>query len=279
MRAAVQYRSHDLLAVRSRTRRIHRVGGPHLGTPANALHVFSGVGRSPLSNEGAGRSRIPASCWIVLDDGLQGTVSRCVAKPWLVLACLAGIALIVGTSLAYDVTTVPTWSTPYTPANLALSALLAGTGARSAVPADRPHPSAMARVALSSSWLQLLLSQVRSCSPCTRQASPRWRTTSSPPPLSRHAIPWPSSRTSRSDSPDSRRRLIAAPRATGPVDTRAAHHGERARSGRRVRHAPRLLQPAHDGGILGIAVRTSDPPHLIRATRLTHLFASVQTVR
>ncbi|PNV68497.1 dimethyl sulfoxide reductase anchor subunit family protein [Enteroscipio rubneri] len=98
----------------------------HLGTPANALHVFSGVGRSPLSNEVLAAVvflLLVGSYWMM---AFKERFPDAVAKPWLVLACLAGIALIVGTSLAYDVTTVPTWSTPYTPANLALSALLAG---------------------------------------------------------------------------------------------------------------------------------------------------------
>ena len=49
-----------------------------------------------------------------------------VAKPWLALACLAGIALIACTSMAYNVDTVPTWDTAFTPANLVLAALLAG---------------------------------------------------------------------------------------------------------------------------------------------------------
>lgn len=90
----------------------------HLGTPANALHVFSGVGRSPLSNEVLAAVvflLLVGSYWMM---AFKERFPDAVAKPWLVLACLAGIA--------YDVTTVPTWSTPYTPANLALSALLAG---------------------------------------------------------------------------------------------------------------------------------------------------------
>lgn len=98
----------------------------HLGTPANALHVFSGVGRSPLSNEVLAAVVflfLVGSYWMM---AFKERFPDAIAKPWLVLACLAGIALIAGTALAYDVGTVPTWSTPYTPANLVLSALLAG---------------------------------------------------------------------------------------------------------------------------------------------------------
>lgn len=98
----------------------------HLGTPANALHVFSGVGRSPLSNEVLAAVVflfLVGSYWMM---AFKERFPDAIAKPWLVLASLAGIALIAGTALAYDVGTVPTWSTPYTPANLVLSALLAG---------------------------------------------------------------------------------------------------------------------------------------------------------
>ena len=68
----------------------------HLGTPAHALHVFAGVGTSPLSNE------------------------------VLSAACLAGIALLACTSQAYAVRTVPTWNTPYTPTNLIFAGLFEG---------------------------------------------------------------------------------------------------------------------------------------------------------
>ena len=48
------------------------------------------------------------------------------AKPWLVAACLAGIALLACTSQAYAVRTVPTWNTPYTPTNLIFAGLFEG---------------------------------------------------------------------------------------------------------------------------------------------------------
>lgn len=98
----------------------------HLGTPANALHVFSGVGRSPLSNEVLSAVAflfLVGSYWMM---AFKERFPDAVAKPWLALACLAGIALIACTSMAYGVDTVPTWDTPYTPANLVLAAVLAG---------------------------------------------------------------------------------------------------------------------------------------------------------
>lgn len=98
----------------------------HLGTPANALHVFSGIGRSPLSNE-----VLSAVAFLFLVGSYWMTAFKqrfpdAVARPWLALSCVAGVVLITATSTAYSVHTVPTWDTPYSPANLVLSALLAG---------------------------------------------------------------------------------------------------------------------------------------------------------
>lgn len=98
----------------------------HLGTPANALHVFSGVGRSPLSNEVLAAVAflfLAGSYWMA---AFKQHFPDSVAKPWLVLTCAAGAALVACTSLAYAVDTVPTWDTWFTPTNLWFSALLAG---------------------------------------------------------------------------------------------------------------------------------------------------------
>ena len=98
----------------------------HLGTPANALHVFSGIGRSPLSNEVLSAVAflfLVGSYWMM---AFKERFPDAVAKPWLALACVAGAGLICCTSVAYGVNTVPTWDTGFTPANLVLSALLAG---------------------------------------------------------------------------------------------------------------------------------------------------------
>lgn len=98
----------------------------HLGTPANALHVFSGVGTSPLSNE------VLAAVVFLF---LVGSYWMCsfkvhfpdrLARPWLAVACIAGAALIACTSFAYAARTVPTWNTPYTPVNLVLGACVTG---------------------------------------------------------------------------------------------------------------------------------------------------------
>ena len=73
----------------------------HLGTPANALHVFSGVGTSPLSNEVLAAVMflfLAGSYWMV---AFKVNFPDAAAKPWLLVACLAGIALLACTSQAY----------------------------------------------------------------------------------------------------------------------------------------------------------------------------------
>lgn len=98
----------------------------HLGTPANALHVFSGVGRSPLSNE-----VFAAICFLVTGGSywmitFKEHFSTTLAKAWLGVACVSGVLFIALTSVAYAVFTVPTWNTAFVPANLIFSGLLAG---------------------------------------------------------------------------------------------------------------------------------------------------------
>ncbi len=98
----------------------------HLGTPANALHVFSGIGRSSLSNEVLSAVvflLLGGSYWMA---AFKLHFSDKLAKPWLALACLAGIILIGATAFVYSIHTVPTWNTLHTPASLIASALLGG---------------------------------------------------------------------------------------------------------------------------------------------------------
>lgn len=98
----------------------------HLGTPANALHVFSGVGRSPLSNEVFAAIAFlffTGSYWMT---AFKQRFPDAIAKPWLILASISAVMFVVFTSIAYSVDTVPTWNTLYTPLNLLFGALLAG---------------------------------------------------------------------------------------------------------------------------------------------------------
>ncbi|MEG0991495.1 MAG: DmsC/YnfH family molybdoenzyme membrane anchor subunit [Gordonibacter sp.] len=98
----------------------------HLGTPANALHVFWGIGRSPLSNEVLSAVAflfLVGAYWMM---AFKRNFPDKIAKPWLVLTCAAAIVFIACTSVAYSVDTVPTWNTTFTPVNLLFSGLLPG---------------------------------------------------------------------------------------------------------------------------------------------------------
>ncbi|WP_165045070.1 DmsC/YnfH family molybdoenzyme membrane anchor subunit [Adlercreutzia sp. ZJ138] len=98
----------------------------HLGTPANALHVFSGVGRSPLSNEVFAAVlflALAGSYWMA---AFSERFPAWLVRPWLAAASLAAITFVGFTSLAYSVSTVPTWDTAWTPAVLVFQAVAGG---------------------------------------------------------------------------------------------------------------------------------------------------------
>ena len=98
----------------------------HLGSPSNALHVFSGIGRSSLSNEVFFMVIflvLAGSYWIF---SFKEKVPLFLARLWLGLTCVAGIVLVAMTSFAYSVDTVVTWSSWTTPVGFWLSALLTG---------------------------------------------------------------------------------------------------------------------------------------------------------
>ena len=98
----------------------------HLGTPANALYVVTGIGRSPLSNEVAAAVAFLAlggAYWFLsFNDAVASALRRAVAC----LAAVAGIAFVTAIALAYSVPTVPTWDLPTVPAMLWLAALASG---------------------------------------------------------------------------------------------------------------------------------------------------------
>lgn len=87
----------------------------HLGSPSNALYVFMGVGRSPLSNEvvvSVGFFILAALCWMMSFSKWSGGAFH---RVLLGVASIAGVTLIVAVSLAYRVRTVPTWDSVYAP--------------------------------------------------------------------------------------------------------------------------------------------------------------------
>ena len=105
----------------------------HLGTPANALHAISGVGRSPLSNE------VVAAVAFLFFAGVYWLYMfkikpvRAVSLALLAASVVSSVALVSFTAVAYSVPTVPSWDTWHSPVNLVLSALFAGPVVAAAV--------------------------------------------------------------------------------------------------------------------------------------------------
>lgn len=98
----------------------------HLGTPANALHVIWGIGRSPLSNEVAAAVVFlftSGVCWMY---AFKEHRRARVQKAFLGISAVSALVMVGFTSMAYSIPTVPSWDTWLTPANLWMAACTAG---------------------------------------------------------------------------------------------------------------------------------------------------------
>lgn len=98
----------------------------HLGNPANALYVFLGVGRSPLSTE------VFCAVLFLFFTGLYWLYSFS-RKPhigfqraWAAVIILVGAVFIMAIACAYDSRTIVSWNTMFTSLNLWLNALVGG---------------------------------------------------------------------------------------------------------------------------------------------------------
>ena len=98
----------------------------HLGNPANALYVFTGVGRSPLSTEVFCAVIFLALAGIYWLYSFAVTPRRRLQRTLLVVTDLSALLFIAATAYAYNVSTIPTWSLPLVPASLLLNALMGG---------------------------------------------------------------------------------------------------------------------------------------------------------
>lgn len=99
----------------------------HLGTPANALFVLTGIGRSPLSNEVVAAAvflALGGSLWIA---SFYERLPRVVAHMWLAAAAIAALAFVGFVAAAYSVETVPTWNLPFGPITLVLGGIASGS--------------------------------------------------------------------------------------------------------------------------------------------------------
>lgn len=98
----------------------------HLGTPANALYVLAGVGRSPLSNEVACTVVFLAVCGVNWLASFAQAENLPVKRAFAVAIIALGAVFLGSVALAYSVSTVPTWSNPLVPVNLVLSGVVGG---------------------------------------------------------------------------------------------------------------------------------------------------------
>lgn len=98
----------------------------HLGNPSNALYVFTGVGRSPLSTE------VFCAVIFLALAGMYWLYSFALAprqglqRVLLVAIDVSAVVFVVATAYAYDVNTIITWSLPLVPVSLLLNALVGG---------------------------------------------------------------------------------------------------------------------------------------------------------
>lgn len=136
-----------------------------LGTPANALYVIDGVGRSPLSNE------VVATVAFLFFGGVYWLYtfrigySRVLAALLLALSCASAVACVAFMSIAYDVKTVPSWDSPYSVWNLVLTGVLSGASmavasVRTISPLDRGWAwlfVAVSAVALAAGTVSMLM--------------------------------------------------------------------------------------------------------------------------
>lgn len=95
----------------------------HLGTPANALYVLSGIGRSPLSNEVVAAVIFLAIGGVYWIASFRDDLPKLARRVWLAVASVASVAFVTFIALAYSVPSVPTWNLPTTPLTLWLCAL------------------------------------------------------------------------------------------------------------------------------------------------------------
>ena len=98
----------------------------HLGTPSNALYVFTRTGRSPLSTEVLCAVLFLGTAGLYWLAGIYlrgGRAVRVLRQAWLALSCVAAFGFLWGTTHAYDFWTVVTWDTPQARANIVLTGM------------------------------------------------------------------------------------------------------------------------------------------------------------
>ena len=98
----------------------------HLGNPANALYVFIGVGRSPLSTEVFFAVVFLALAGLYWLYAFVEHPKPQLQRVWLALAMVAGVVFVVAVGFAYAAETIVSWYTVYVPLNLVLNSAVGG---------------------------------------------------------------------------------------------------------------------------------------------------------
>lgn len=86
-----------------------------LGTPANALYVFFGAGRSPMSNEVFAAVLFLGLAGINWLACFSDRLPAAVSWAWLLLIAVAAVVCVGMISVVYAAPTIPTWNAPLTP--------------------------------------------------------------------------------------------------------------------------------------------------------------------
>ena len=98
----------------------------HLGNPSNALYVFTGVGRSPLSTEVFSAVIFLALAGVFWLYSFAEHPRAGLQRGLLAAIDVAIVAFVLAVAFAYHVDTILTWSLPLVPVSLGLNALFGG---------------------------------------------------------------------------------------------------------------------------------------------------------
>ncbi len=98
----------------------------HLGNPSNALYVFTGVGRSPLSTEVFCAVIFLALAGMYWLYSFALAPRRGLQRVLLVAIDGAAVVFVIATAFAYIVDTIPVWNLSLAPVSLLLNALVGG---------------------------------------------------------------------------------------------------------------------------------------------------------
>lgn len=99
----------------------------HLSNPMNAVHAFTGLGASPLSNEILVGCLFVVVALVYLIFAMTGKMSAGARKGLSCLVAVVAIVFAFFTGIAYAIDTIPSWNSIFVPVSLIGFALVGGT--------------------------------------------------------------------------------------------------------------------------------------------------------